>query len=169
MQIVNSAIRTSGQRQHKVYILAAIVAAIVPTVAAALFVWLVPAGCDIRGDAAIYRWTCLLPGLLIVVPVAVAFLLLLANLLNHRSGHRYPDGWLVTILGAGLLTQLILIGSYLLVLDPAYRGLMLGELMLIPQPFVAGAISGTVFWLTLHLATRIIGLRQGHDVVRSYD
>ena len=95
----------------------------------------------------------MLPGLLIVVPAGVAILLLIASFLNERSGRRFPDGWLVTIIAVGLLTQVVLVGGYLLALDPAYRGGLLGELLLVPQPFAAGAIAGAVFWVTLHLGT----------------
>ncbi len=128
--------------------------AVLPAAGAFLILWLVPTGCDVRGDAATYRWTCLFPGLLIPVPIIAAPLLLTANLLNNRSGRRVPDGWLVTILAMALLTQVVLISAYLLALDPAYRSMLLAELMLIPQPFVTGAIAGATFWVTLYLRAR---------------
>lgn len=63
-----------------------------------------------------------------------------------------PDGWLVTPLFAGFFTQVVLIGAYLIALDPAYRTRLFGEIAFVPQPFVAGATAGVVFWLTLHWA-----------------
>lgn len=140
---------------------AALVAAVLPSAAAALYLWLVPAGCDMRLDEATYRWTCLLPGLLIVVPAVVAILLSITNLLNNQIGRRLPDGWLVTTLAIGLLTQVILSGTYLLALDHAYRGRMMAEIIFAPQPFVAGAIAGLISWLTLHVGIRPGSARPG--------
>lgn len=154
MRIFSSSIRASSQHQPGAFIPAAIVTAVLPSAAAAVYLWLVPAGCDMRLEEATYRWTCLLPGLLIVVPAVVALLLSVANLLNDRYGCRLPDGWLVTALAVGLLTQVILSGAYLLALDHAYRGRMMAEIMFVPQPFVAGAIAGLIFWLTLHVGIR---------------
>ncbi len=150
MQIFSSAIRASGDYDPKATLLGALATAVVLPVASFLWMWLVPAGCDIRGDAALYRWTCLLPGLLVVVPTALAAILALATFLNHRSERRFPDGWLVTVLGAGILTHVVLIGSYLIALGPAYHSMFV-EVLLVPQPFVAGVIAGTVFWVTLQM------------------
>jgi hypothetical protein len=61
-----------------------------------------------------------------------------------------PDGWLAFIPAAGVCTQIVLCGGYLLMLGAAYRELFLAEILFIPQPFVAGAISGAVFWVTLN-------------------
>jgi len=161
MRIFSSSIRASRQSQPGAFIPAAIVTAVLPSAAAAVYLWLVPAGCDMRLDAATYRWTCLLPGLLIVVPAVVAILLSVANLLNNRIGRRLPDGWLVTTLAVGLLTQVILSGAYLLALDHACRGRMMGEIISVPQPFVAGASVGLIFWLTLHVGIRPGSTRSG--------
>lgn len=60
-----------------------------------------------------------------------------------------PDGWLVTILATGAATELVFLSAYFLSLDPAYRELFLKEALLIPQPFVAGAIAAGVYWLVL--------------------
>ncbi len=150
MRILNSAIRTSGERQPRAYVLAAIVTSVLPAAAATVFLWLVPSACDIRGDEAIYRWLCLLPGLLIVVPIAVAFVLSFTSFLNARFGRRFPDGWFVTITGVGLRTHVVLSVSYLLALGPAYVEVFFREVIFIPQPFVAGATAAAVFWLTLH-------------------
>jgi hypothetical protein len=131
--------------------------------------WLVPAACDIGLDKSTYRWTCLLPGLLIVVPPALALVLPIASVINRRSGNHFPKGWLVTSAVAGLLTQIVLVGAYLLALDPAYRGMMLMELIFVPQPFVAGAVAGTVFWITLNLGTRSSSARGIRNTVPGND
>ena len=57
----------------------------------------------------------------------------------------------VTVLALGLLTQVILLGGYLLLLDPGYRGDYLGQLILVSQPFVAGASAGAIYRASLHL------------------
>jgi hypothetical protein len=144
------ALRTSKRYTAIDYARAAILTALVPTTLAALLLWWVPGGCDLRGSPAVYRWTCLLPGLLLVVPVPVALLLPVAFALNHRWARLFPAGWLVTILTVGILTQAVLSFGYLLALNPAYRGLFLAEVLFIPQPFIAGVISGAVFWVALH-------------------
>ena len=152
-------IDSSSRYSLQVHILAALVTAVIPAAAAALFLWLVPSACDFQETKATYRWTCLLPGLLIVVPAAVGLLLSAIGYLTRRSGHRFPGGWLALTVATGLMTQLILTGAYLLALEPAYRGMMLRELLVIPQPFVAGAIAGAVFWMALQLVTRIARAR----------
>ena len=144
MQMPGSPITSSSRYSPQAYILAALVTAIVPAATAALFLWLLPSACDFQKTKAIYLWTCLLPGLLIAVPAVIGPLWSAIAYFIQRSGRRFPDGRLALTLGTGLITQAILIGAYLLALEPAYRGLMLRELLVIPQPFVAGAIAGAV-------------------------
>jgi hypothetical protein len=127
------------------------VTAVLIPLAALAFLWLFPAGCDLRGDPVTYRRTCLLPGLLTTVPIALAFLLTLVLALNQRRERPLPDGWLVVVPAAGAFTQVVLFGGYLLLLDPVYRGSFLAELLYITQPFVAGAVAGGVFWVSLNL------------------
>ncbi len=61
-----------------------------------------------------------------------------------------PDGWLVTVLTVGILTQVVLTGSYLIAAGPAYMGALIAQAIFIPQPFVAGAVAASVFWIALH-------------------
>ena len=145
----SSALRIPESPQLRDHVRAALVTALLPAAAAALFLWLAPRGCDIRGDVAIYRWTCLLPGLLLVVPLGVALLLPPLLIVGRRRVPPVPDGWLVTILATGAATELVFLRAYFLYLDPAYRALFLKEALLIPQPFVAGAIAAGVYWLVL--------------------
>jgi hypothetical protein len=79
--------------------------------------WLFPGGCDLRGDPALYRWTCLFPGLLI--PVSVALLMPPALLLNRRLGRPLPDSGFAATLVAAAATQVVLIGGYAVALRPA--------------------------------------------------
>jgi hypothetical protein len=127
------------------YLRAAIVTALVPSVAGAILLWLVPPGCDLRGDPEFYRWTCLFPGLLIPVSIALAVLLPMAILLNRRFGRPVPDGWLATILIAAAATQAVCVGGYAVMLGPAYAGLFLKEMFFVPQPFLCGAVAAGVF------------------------
>lgn len=92
----------------------------------------------------------MLPGLLVVTPIGVAVLAPIVWTLNRRWARPLPDGWLAFIPAAGVCTQIVLCGGYLLMLGGAYGELFLAEILSIPQPFVAGAISGAVFWVTLN-------------------
>ena len=162
--------KTSSYRYSpKAYVLAALATAIVPAATAALFLWLAPSVCDFQKTKAIYRWTCLLPGLLIVVPAVIGPLWSAITYFIQRSGRRFPDGWLALTLGSGLITQVILSGAYLLALEPAYRGMMLRELLVIPQPFVAGAIAGAVFWMALQFGARFAQPAEGSPVAQGDD
>lgn len=96
----------------------------------------------------------MLPILLFSVPVAAGVLLPLAALLNARLGRPVPDGVLPTALLTGVIAHLVLILGYFFLLNPAYRDRFLWESLAIPQPFLAGAISGAVFSLVLLLQTR---------------
>lgn len=106
-------------------------------------------------DATVYRWTCLLPGLLVVVPIAAAIALSAIALLNRQFVRRLRGGWFATVVGFALFTQAVAVVSYLLALDPAYRGAMVWELLSAPQPFTAGAIASGFFWFVLHPTTII--------------
>ncbi len=134
-------------------LVAAIPTALIPAACASVILWLFPQGCDIRGDAALYRWTCLLPSLLVSVPLFAAVILPVAMLLNTRFGRPVPDGWLPTVLLTGILSQAVLVGGYFYFLDSAYRDPFLAELLSIPQPFLAGVVAAAVycsmlgFWL----------------------
>lgn len=154
MTLWTSAIRSRQRRTAADHLRAAVLTVLVPTLTAVFVLWVYPTGCDIRGDPAVYRWTCLLPGLMLTVPIGAAFLLPAAIFLNDRLPRPLPDGWLVTIFAAGLFTQAVLCGSYLVALDPAYRRLFLAEVIFIPQPLVAGAIAGAVYWGALHWGRR---------------
>ncbi len=85
-----------------------------------------------------------------MVPVAVAVVLTIATLLNRRRSQPMPDGWLVTVLTVGILTQVVLTGAYLIAAGPAYMGALMAQAIFIPQPFVAGAVAASVFWIALH-------------------
>lgn len=124
--------------------------AIVPAAAAGCLLWFVPEACNAWVSASRHRWTCLLPGLLIVVPAAVAIVLTIATLLNQRRKRPISDGWLVTVVAVGLLTQALLVVAYLIATGPAYIGSVLAQAVFVPQPFIAGAFAGAIFWTALH-------------------
>lgn len=150
MSFWGTAIRAQRSLPTRDIVRAAILTATVPPLLALLFLWQVPMGCALRTDPATYRWTCLLPGLLVVTPIGVAVLAPIVLALNRRRARPLPDGWLAFIAAAGVCTQIVLCGAYLLMLGAAYAALFLAEVFFIPQPFVAGAISGAVFWVTLN-------------------
>jgi hypothetical protein len=150
MAIWTSAYKTSKRHSIAAVLQAAVMTAIAPAVAAGLWLWFAPATCNTSVSAAQYRWTCLFPGLLLVVPSAVAILLAIATVLNQRRKRSIPDGWLVTAFAAGIITQTHLVGGYMVAAGPAYAALFLALAILIPQPFIAGALASGVFWLALH-------------------
>lgn len=149
MTLLATAIRTGTRHRPTDHLRAAVVTALGPAMLAMAAIWLYPKGCDLRGDPVVYRWTCLLPGLLIPVPVVVALVLPAAGFLARKAPARLPDGWLVTTLTVGLTTQVVLMALYATTL-PAHRLAFLGEVFSIPQPFVAGAIAGAVYWMALN-------------------
>lgn len=95
--------------------------------AAALLIWLFPAGFDVRGDQAACRWTCLFPGLVIFGSVVVAVLLPLVFLADHRAARALPDGRLVTSFSVGAGMPIVLIDGYFFAMNPAYRKLCMAE------------------------------------------
>jgi hypothetical protein len=150
MSFRGAAIRAQRSLSPKDLVRAAIVTATVLPLLAVLYLWQVPMACDLPTDPATYRWTCMLPGLLAVTPIGVAVLASIALMFNRRRARPLPDGWLAFVPAAGVCTQIVLCGGYLLMLGPAYGARFLAEIFFIPQPFVAGAISGAVFWVTLN-------------------
>ena len=129
--------------------------ALLPGAAAGSYLWLFPVGCEsLSLSPAIYRWTCLWPGLMVVVPVAGALVLPIGSMLNRRLPKPFPDGWLVSILVFGVLVHVLLMGAYLVALEPGYRGAFLLEAIAIPQPFVAGAATAACFRVALFFARR---------------
>ena len=81
---------SSGELLDRDFLLAVLMAAALPSTAGLLLIWLFPTGCDLRGDASIYRWTCLMPGLLVAVPIVAAPLLSIGMYVNCRG--RRPSG-----------------------------------------------------------------------------
>ena len=120
MAFWESALRSSERHTSREHFRAAVVTALLPATTAGLMLWVFPKGCDLRGDPAAYRWTCLLPGLALIVPFATAIGLLIGTKINYRLGRLLPDGWLTTILITGLFAQIVLAATYLVVLNPAY-------------------------------------------------
>lgn len=129
--------------RHRIY--AVIVASILPGLLAGAIMLVYPAGCDERGGPNVYRWTCLLPRLLLLLPMLIAVFLPLAGWLNRRLPRPLPDGWTATALFTGLATQLVFVAFYASVLDPTYFRLFLAEAVYIPQPFVTGAVTAACY------------------------
>lgn len=145
MLLCPSAYRTSTRRVRARILRAAVVTALVPAAAAALFIWLAPEGCGVWVSHARHRWTCLLPSLMVVIPLIAAILLTIFTILNRRLERPFPNGWLVTVLSFGLLTQILLVGAYLVAVGPGYLEPFLAQAIFIPQPFLAGAIAAAVY------------------------
>lgn len=146
------AYRTLKRHASAQILRAAAVTAFVPAAAAAVLIWFVPEACEVWVSHARHRWTCLLPHLILVVPPVMAIILTIFTIINQRSDRPFPDGWMVTVLSAGMLTQALLIGTYLVfLLGQGYFGLgITAQLFSIPQPFLAGAIAAAIYWIALH-------------------
>ena len=130
-------------KRHRVY--AVIAASLLPGLLAGPIMLIFPTGCDVRGDPNLYRWTCLLPRLLLLLPAVIAVFLPLAGWMNRGLPRPLPDGWLAIVFGTGLVTQLSFLGFYSLVLDPANFQRFLAEAIQIPQPFVTGAVTAACY------------------------
>lgn len=133
---------------------AAVAAGILPAALAAILVYLVPTGCDIRGDPVTYRWTCLFPGLLVSAGIASALILPVLTALYRRWRRPHLPHWFLLALLTGLATQAFLMVAYAIALDPVYRRLFYWEALGIPQPFAAGVVAGAAFFAVLSLSNR---------------
>lgn len=154
MSFCASAYRASKRPMRARIFRAAVVTALLPTAAA--FIWVALVGCGVWVSQALHNWTCLLPGLMLVVPPVAALLLTMFTILNQRRDRLIPDGWLVTVFAIGILAQVLFGGTYLLLLlGQGYFGLwitvqMFSLVFSLPQPFIAGAIAAAVYWIALH-------------------
>lgn len=142
--------------RHRVY--AVVVASILPGLLAGAILLIFPSGCDERGAPDVYRWTCLLPRLLLLLPMLIAVFLPISGWLNRRLHRPLPDGRLASALITGLATQLAFVASYAMVLDPAYFRAFLAEVVYIPQPFVTGAVTAASYKAALHWFGRRAGM-----------
>ena len=126
------------------YLFASVVTAVFPAICAWLFTWLIPAACEMGGEKSVYRWTCLLPGLLKVVPAVVALVLPLVVYVGTRLGRKVSHGVVALSLGSGIVVHVVLMGTYAILLGPAYWEAALPEMLLILQPFVSGFVAGAI-------------------------
>lgn len=124
---------------------AAAAMAVVPSVIGFLIATATGA-CHAGRAANFYEWGCLLPmtvvmtslGFLVLVPIAVVL---------ARKGRRVgPDGWLVAIVGGGLLAQVVIVSYFrFVVVGNGFNPLTQAEMLFMPWPFLAGAISAGVY------------------------
>lgn len=126
------------------YIRAAILTAVVPVAGAFTSHWIAPWGCDANA------WLCVLSLALIVIAPFAALVLPLLTLLNRRRRRPFPDGWISITLLSGVIGQLTTSGVSLWLNEPHVRRTFFVEVLVIPQGFVAGAIAGVVFWVSLN-------------------
>lgn len=117
--------------------------------AAGVSMWIQSIGCVFAGNPTLSRWACLFPSLLALSAVLAAILLPLAARLSKSSGRAFSFGPLLTPLLTGVFSHVLLIGSYMILLDGAYRTHFLSTSFYMPQPFAAGALAGLIYWLIL--------------------
>jgi hypothetical protein len=151
--------RSQNSQRLRGLVLAGIAAAVLPAAAAAMVLWLWPAGCDMRGDPLTFNWICLLPGLVIPGTSPLALLLAGASALRPAAAWRSPGHGLALVVVTGAVAHIAFIGMYLAVLAGPNAGHGLDDVVYLPQPFCAGALVGGVFWLARRAADRRGGVR----------
>ena len=150
MPLYQSVCRISKRRARGDILRAVIVTAFVPATAATLFLWQVPEGCGVWVNHSRHRWTCLLPGLLLFIPIITAILMTIFTVFNQRLERPVPNGWLVSTLSFGMVTHIIFLVGYALALGPGYFDSFLTQAIFIPQLFLAGVIAASVYWIALY-------------------
>lgn len=124
-------------------LLAGVLAAALPVVLALGSYWLAPGVCDP------YPSLCRTYLSLLVAAPVVAISLPALLCLNRRRPDPFPDGGLAIVLLAGVLAQLLISGCSLWLLAPYIRAGFLFEALVVPEGFVAGAVVGAVFSVSL--------------------
>ena len=89
------------------------------------------------------------------VPIVAAPLLCAFHLTNLKLGRKLPDGWMVSVVGTGVVTYIVEIGGLILAMESAERILFAADLFALPQPFVAGALVGGVYAVALPVIRRL--------------
>lgn len=143
-----------GRKSH---LIAAGATGLVCATLVASLIGMAPSGCGIQGSAALTRWTCLFPSLLALCTALTAFLLPLTDWVGTKIGWPLQWGPRITPVITGITAQIVLIGAYMFALDPAYRFQFFKMAFLIPQPFIAGAMAGLIYWLALYAHERRAG------------
>lgn len=118
-------------------------AAAIPISLAFTTYWLAPRGCD--GNA----WFCLLAVSLLGVAPFAALGLPVSFFVNRRRRHPLPDRWFPIMLVSGVVGQVIVAGISLWLVRAYVQRMFLFDRLIFPQGFVAGAIVGAVFWVSL--------------------
>lgn len=127
------------------YVFAGVLTAAIPVALAFTIYWSAPWACDASA------WLCLFPlSLLGVAPVA-ALCLPIVFYLNRRRPHPLPDGWMPVVLLTGVVSQVLVTGYSLWLLEDYMRRVFFFEALIFPQGFAAGAVTGAVFWWSLAL------------------
>jgi hypothetical protein len=93
----------------------------------------------------LYRWTCLFPGLLIVVPPVLAGIFAVASYVNAHRKRPPARGFVPRLVLSGIGTQLVCLAGYAVFLVPAYREAFFVTSALVPQPFAAGAVAAATY------------------------
>jgi hypothetical protein len=98
-----------------------------------------------------YDSLCLLPLLLLTMPIFGVPVLTAAFAINRRLQRPVPDGWLPTIILSGCLGQIAVSVFAFSTASPNFREIFFYDLLFVPQGFVAGLVTGAVFWLSLYV------------------
>ena len=126
----------------------AIVTALALPVLALGYFWSAPAACQVGKAPWLYRWTCLFPGLLIVVPPVLAGIFAVGASIDARRRSAPERAFIPRLVLSGIGTQLVCMAGYAVILDPAYREAFFATSALVPQPFAAGAVAAATYELS---------------------
>jgi hypothetical protein len=91
---------------------------------------------------------------LLKTPVFGAPALAACFAINRRIGRPFPDGWIPVVAVSGVLGQLVISVYLVWTASENLRNVFFWDLLSIPHGLVAGAVVGTVFWVTLHATGR---------------
>lgn len=103
-------------------------------------------GCHYKRVIGVYEWWCLFP--VTVIATSLGFLLPVpAAIVAPRAGAWIArTGWIAATLAGGLLAQVAIVGYVRLVLvGDGVNPMTTAEMLLMPWPFMAGAISAGVY------------------------
>ncbi len=90
-------------------------------------------------------WICMFPSLIALCAALTAALLPLAVWIGNKAGKTLPFGLWITPLLTGIMAHVVLIGTYMTLLNEAYRTQFVAMSFFIPYPFIAGALTGLIY------------------------
>lgn len=152
MSLIASVVRLPlGARDSRAvdHLWAAAAMAVVPSALAYLVIE-AGGGCHYERVPNIFEWWCLFPATVIMTSLGFLLLVPVALLAARRGAEIGLNGWLVAMVGGGLLAQVVFVSYFFLVLvGDGVNPLTTAETVFMPWPFMAGAVSAATYWVVL--------------------